>query len=82
MEIVLFKVIILKVVAPVTEVFVPVKLIVPIDAENVPLLIQFPLMVCVKVEALKTVEGAIVRFPLMVNPAKADFVFPDKVRLL
>jgi len=79
----LFSVRLAKVVAPLIVVFnVPVNAMVPEEAVKVPLLVQLPSMVCVKVDALKVVEAAIVISPFTVTAPPAVFVLPlDSVRL-
>lgn len=79
----LFRVRLAKVVAPLIVVFnVPVNAMVPEEAVKVPLLIQLPSMVWVKVDALKVVEAAMVRSPFTVTAPPAVLVLPlDSVRL-
>ena len=61
----------------------PVNWIVLVPAVNIPLLIQFPKIVCVKVAASKVVAPDIFKILLTVIPAPAVFIFPlERISLL
>ena len=73
----LFMVRILKVVAPeIEDAVLPVKEIVLVPGVKLPLLVQLPLSVWVKLPALKVVPVAMVNPPLVVMADNAVFVFP------
>ena len=81
---VLLTVILLNADTPEIEVFVaPLKLTVLVPAVNIPLLIQLPFIVWLKVAALNVVDAAMVNALLTVIAAPAVLVFPlERIRLL
>jgi len=68
---------ILNVVAPLMVTSAtPAKLVVPVAAVNVPLFTKFEYRVCVKEDALKVVDGSIVKIPFVLIAPPAVLVLP------